>query len=291
MQVKTRDGILTEITYIPNLLVYLKVFQGVLRLASVYVSLCKAGEVSHLKWRDEFHCKPMVGKKRLADELNEESNRMERCLYQWREEIHAKRMQYSHLNHYTTQQLLLLRKSLAGVCNEGPRACESLPLQVFSLLESVLPGILPSALHAALVSSGICSAQERDPLRTHEAGFTFQMSDSPAGRSVSSTQSSVVTSPGSQSSTVERFRSLVSKVEHICVDFDLDSEMVAIAAMAACGNVGEGDLILWCLKNGANEILVSEKYSEAQNDPRFAMLLSKLETEPSTAEDTFESQR
>ena len=260
-----------------------------LRLASVYVSLCQAGEVSHLKWRDQFHSKPaLVGEKRLADELNKESDRMERCLDQWTEEIHAKRMQYSHLNHYTTQQLLLLRKSLAGVRNEGPRACESLPLQVFSLLESVLPGILPSALHAALVSSGICSAQERDPLRTYEAGFTFQMSDSP-GRSVSSTQSSIVTSPGSQSSAVERFRSLVSKVEQICVD--VDSEMVAIAAMVACGNVGEGDLILWCFKNGTNEILVSEKYSEAQNDPRFAMLLSKLGAEPSTAEDTFESHR
>ena len=286
MQVWTRDNILTDLMFIldSHSSCLFKVFQGVLRLASVYVSLCKEGEVSHLEWRDQFHSKPLVGEERLADQLNEESNRMERCLYQWREEIHAKRMQYSHLNHYTIQQLLLLRKSLAGVHNEGLRACESL----FSLLESVLPGILPSALHAALVSSGICSAQERDPLRTYEAGFTFQMSDSP-GRSVSSTQSSIVTSPGSQSSAVERFRSLVSKVEQICVD--VDSEMVAIAAMVACGNVGEGDLILWCFKNGTNEILVSEKYSEAQNDPRFAMLLSKLGAEPSTAEDTFESQR
>ena len=140
----------------------------------MYVSLCKAGEVSHLKWSDQFHCKPaLVGEERLADQLNKESNRMERCLCQWRDEIHAKRMQYYHLNYYTTQQLLLLRKSLAGVRNEGPRACESLPLQVFSLLESVLPGILPSALHAALHPSEICSAQVRDPLRTYEAGFSF----------------------------------------------------------------------------------------------------------------------
>ena len=168
------------ILYRVILLVCLKVFQGVLRLASVYVSLCKTGEVSHLKWTDQFHCKPaLVGEERLADQLNEQSNRMERCLCQWREEIHAKRMQYSHLNRYTTQQLLLLRKSLADVRNEGSRACEHLPLQVFSLLESVLPGILPSALHTALISSGICSAQVRDTLGTYSAGFHISdLSDS-----------------------------------------------------------------------------------------------------------------
>ena len=97
-----------------------------------------------------------------------------------------------------------------------------------------------------------------------------------------STQSSVVTSPGSQSSAVERFHSLVSKVEET-VNLDVDIEMVVIAAMVACGNDDEGHLISWCLMNGSNERLVSKKYSEAQNDPRYSLLLSRFEDEHSTS--------
>ena len=44
---------------------------------------------------------------------------MEECLRKWKEQIHAERLQYSKLNHYTTQQLLLLRSHLASVRQTG----------------------------------------------------------------------------------------------------------------------------------------------------------------------------
>ena len=119
----------------------------------MYIALCKAGEVSHLKWKYDFQCTPRLTSSRsLTDDLEEKSEQMEHCLQQWKDELHAKRMMYSELNHFTTRQLLVLRRQLAEVQRRGPKTVDSIPLKVYNLLESVLPGLEPVILKSVLIS-------------------------------------------------------------------------------------------------------------------------------------------
>lgn len=190
-------------------------------------------------------------------------------------EVHRKRMEYYHLNRYTTRQLLYLRESLASARNGGPKACGNLPLQVFSLLESVLPNVLPSTLHDAFASAGIVSTSERDPLTSFGAGLSFLTPASPSS-TVGSGRGPPSARPAGGCS-VEKFKGLVGKVESICVERDIAAEKAALAAIVACGDgASEADLMLWCFENGQNESLVSENFSAAKADPRCAGVMASL---------------
>ena len=243
-----------------------QILQCVLRLATVYKSLCKAGEVSHLKWKHEFKCTPrLTTGESLTDDLTRQSDQMEQCLEQWRDELHTKRLHYSELNHYTTRQLLFLRNKLAVVQGRGPKAVDGIPLEVYNLLESVLPGIEPATLKSVLMSCGICSQETGQSIvRSYGAGSTFQ-------RRVELEQQSPLKKP--QSSRAEMFQSLVAKLESIgCYS---DPEEIAIAALYSCKDASEADLIVWCVKNASNNDLITAKYSEALDDPRYSALIDK----------------
>ena len=190
---------------------------------------------------------------------------MEQCLQQWRVELHTKRLQYGELNHFTTRQLLFLRNKLAAVQGRGPKAVDGIPLEVYNLLESVLPGIEPAILKSVLISCGICSQETgQNIVRSFGLGSTFK-------------RSSELEQPGprkkQQSSRVESFQSLVAKLESI--GGYSDPEEVAIAAMMSCKEDSEADLIVWCVKNANKTDLISAKYSEALNDPRYSTLIDK----------------
>ena len=195
----------------------------------MYIELRKAGEVSHIKWKYEFQCTPRLTSSRpLTDDLVEKSEQMEHCLQQWRDELHAKRMLYNELNHFTTRQLLVLRKQLAEVQRRGPKAVDRIPLKVYNLLESVLPGIRPVILKSVLVS---------------------------------------------QSSLVDMFQTLVSKLESI--GYPAEAEKIAIAALNSCKEASEEDLIAWCVKNASNKDVIDASHSEDLYDPRYLALIDK----------------
>ena len=229
----------------------------------MYISLCKAGEVSHLKWKHEFQCTPrLIANRSLVNDLMTESEQMEQCLQQWKDELHVKRLRYSQLNHFTTRQLLFLRSKLAIVHGRGPRAVDGIPLEVYNLLESVLPGIDPTTLKSVLTFCGICSQEDgRDIIRSYSASSTRQRSDNSDRPKLSIEL---------QPSNIEMFQSLVAKLELLGY-----SEEVAIAAMISCKDATEADLIVWSVQNGKNENLISTKYLEAQNDPRYLQLMDK----------------
>ena len=151
---------------------------------------------------------------------------MEYCLQQWKDELHAKRMLYSELNHFTTRQLLILRRQLVEVQGRGPKAVDSIPLKVYNLLESVLPGVEPVILKSVLIS---------------------------------------------QSSDVDMFQTLVSKLESI--GYLAESEQIAIAALNSCKEANVQDLLVWCVKNGSNKDVIDASYSEALHDPRYLALI------------------
>lgn len=243
-----------------------QILQCVLRLATVYISLCNAGEVSHLKWKHEFQCTPRLTTNRsLIDDLVNESEQMEQCLQHWKDELHAKRLRYSELNHFTTRQLLFLRRKLAIVQGRGPRAVDGIPLEVYNLLESVLPGIDPATLKSVLTFCGICSQEDgQDIIRSYGASSKRQRSDN-------SDRPKLLKEV--QPSNIEVFQSLVANLELIGY-----SEEVAIAAMISCKDATEADLIVWSVQNGNNKNLISAKYLEAQNDPRYLRLMDKDST-------------
>ena len=227
----------------------------------MYTALRKAGEVSHLKWKYEFQCTPpLTCSRSLTDDLAEKSEHMENCLLQWKEELHAKRMMYSKLNHFTTRQLLVLRKLLAEVQGRGPKAVDSIPLEVYNLLESVLPGVEPAILKEVLISCGICNQQTGHNI-VRSYGITGTVH-----RSIPLHQ------PRSQSSNAEMFQALVAKLESIGYP---EAEQIAIAAMISCKEASEADLIVWCVTNASNKNVINASYSEALHDSRYSVLIDK----------------
>ncbi|XP_068694646.1 E3 ubiquitin-protein ligase rnf213-alpha-like isoform X2 [Montipora foliosa] len=239
---------------------FVDIFQCVLRLGEAYISLCKAGEVSHLKWKHEFRCTArLTGPHSLPNDLKALSDEMELCLQLWKRELHTKRLHYKELNHYTTIQLLFLRSKLADVQGRGAKAVNGIPLDVYNLLESVLPGVEPSILKTVLLSCGICSEETGQSIvqSFHETVLVKQ--PFPAKKS--------------RSSLEEMFQSLVARLESIgCYS---DPEEIAIAALISCKDASEADLIVWCVNNGSKEDLIHNKYSEALSEPRFLSLVDK----------------
>ena len=228
----------------------------------MYIALRKAGEVSHLKWKYEFQCTPRPTTSRsLTDDLVEKSEEMEHCLQQWKDELHAKRMLYSELNHFTTRQLLVLQRQLAEVQGRGPKAVDSIPLRVYNLLESVLPGVEPAILKSVLLSCGICNQQIGNNI-VRSYGITGTVH-----RSIPLRQ------PRSQSSHVEMFQTLLSNLESI--GFPAEAEQIAIAALNSCKEASVEDLIAWCVKNASNKDVIDASYSEALHDPRYLALIDK----------------
>ena len=218
--------------------------------------------MSHLNWRREFHCSPrLTANHSLTNELMGESEQMEQCLQDWKRELRVKRLQYGQLNHFTTGQLLFLRQELAVVKGRGPRAVDGVPLEVYNLLESVLPGIDPATLKSALVFSGICPQESgQDIIRSYGVSSKSHHRSEQMNRPVNAR-----TLP---SSNQEMFQSLVDKLESLGY-----SEEVAVAAMVSCKDASEADLIVWSVKNSANKELITAKYAEALSDPTYARLL------------------
>ena len=133
---------------------------------------------------------------------------------------------------------------------------DGIPLEVYNLLESVLPGIDPATLKSVLIVCGICSQEDgQDIIRSFGA---------------SSKRQRLKLSKELQPSNREIFHSLVAKLELLGY-----SEEVAVAAMISCKDASEADLIVWSVQNGNKEDLISAKFLEAQNDPTYLQLMDK----------------
>ncbi|XP_067056125.1 E3 ubiquitin-protein ligase rnf213-alpha-like isoform X2 [Acropora muricata] len=245
---------------------FVDIFQSVVRLGEAYISLCKAGEVSHLEWTFEFKCTArLTGSPLQANDLASQIDEMEECLKMWKNELHRKRLHYKELNHYTTMQLLFLRSKLANLRSTGPKAVDEIPLEVYNLLESVLPDVEPGILKSVLIPFGICSQETgQSNLMPFGGGCTIQQS---------AFGKPLVPVKNLQSSQEDIFQSLVAHLESI--GSYPDPEEIAIAAMLSCKDASETDLIVWCVKNGSNEDLICSKYSEALLDPSYCALVDK----------------
>ena len=167
-------------------------------------------------------------------------------------------MKCHELNFFTIQQLLFLRKELAGL--KRGLTLESLNLQVYSLLEKALPGLHRKLLQEALCEAGIWSPD-----------FDLDFYSGEDARNTTS-QSSQDDTARDNEMISEKYESLFDNVEKFNPS---EPERLAVAALYnnTEGNIAE--LVLWCVKNKDKSDLIDEFYEKASEDPKFRDIIGE----------------
>ena len=123
----------------------LQTLNCVQRIAEVLLQLQKVGKIRYIGWKMEFCCQKL-----LIEELQRQAKEMEKELDRWNKEVALARKQFYELNHYTTHQLLVLRREL-GKLKSSEAAAHSLNWgQVMALLGSIST-VIPCAALANVV--------------------------------------------------------------------------------------------------------------------------------------------
>ena len=240
-----------------------QLLQGVIQLGQAYVNLCEIGDVSHLDWTQEYKCKSVMGKNVIA-EIESKSAEFEGCISTCKEHINSLRMKYQELNYFTTQQLLFLRKELAGLKHNA--TMNSLHLQVYALLEKVLPGLHRSSLQTALLGAGIFTPHLLDDTYTDDAASRNAREQVPSCIQEREDQRAV----GQQ--VVEKYEQLLDNLETL--DYS-EPDRLAVAAIFENLKGTEAELVFWCVQNNGNSDLIDKNYGKALDDPRFSGIVSQ----------------
>ena len=226
------------------------------------MSLCEIGDVSHLDWKGEYKCKSVMGKRVLAD-IQSKSKEFDHRYKECKKHINSLRKKYHELNFFTIQQLLFLRKELAGL--KYSSTTEYLNrLQVYSLLEKVFPGIHKSLLQEVFQDAEILSPDFGQFSDGDTLGDTTQIT-------------SLLSQDGKDNSIdevqiIEKYESLLGNVESLSHS---EPERLAVAALVNNWESKETDLVLWCLQNMGDSDLVDELFERASGDPRFRNIVDQ----------------
>ena len=117
---------------------FLKIFDGITRLGNLYIRICKAGCTLFQNWKAIFYCNPEKRRKCVHVVFGNDGNHklfgdksevetgivghiltmcdfLEDCLKEWLQHIEVQRMNSYYLNHYTTEQLVILQNELAKI--------------------------------------------------------------------------------------------------------------------------------------------------------------------------------
>ncbi|XP_072046321.1 E3 ubiquitin-protein ligase rnf213-alpha-like [Amphiura filiformis] len=134
---------------------FVEVFTAAQQLAAMYKKLTQAGNILFSEWKAYLYChgedqdQPSVhiefgggkksvltGTRALLVELNCLRRFMNECLQEWYQYVSERRSDCYHLNYFTTEQLVLLRRHLASFAISDDDD-ELPPAQVFVLLSAV----------------------------------------------------------------------------------------------------------------------------------------------------------
>ena len=245
------------------LFVCFQLLQGVVQLGQAYVNLCEVGDVSHLDWKQEYKCKSKMGKS-VIDDIQSKRNEFERFLSTCKEHINSLRMKYHELNYFTTQQLLFLRKELAGLKHSA--TMNFLNLQVYSLLEKVLPGLHQSSLQDALLDAGILAPHLYHDNCSSDSGSRNAYEPMPFSTQERNDHDTA------DEQIVERYELLYNHVVKLNYP---EPERLAVAALVANLESTDVELVLWCVQNHSNNDLIDELYDDASDDPRFRGIVNQ----------------
>ena len=239
-----------------------------------------------MDWTQEFRCsRDQLEGESVSQELARVSTVMEDCLSKWKQKVSDARKEYRELNFFNTQQLMLLRKEIAGACQRSPFEVGN--PQVFTLLESVRPNLYTEHLREAVErafqdtnlleqakdSTGILPSFSLAPHHVDSQESLYRNNSympSTAGLTAH-VQSAPVKKPTPK--PVSKIRRFLNAAEDGGY-----SEQVALCALASLGvEAEEDDLLLWCLEDSDDADLES-LYYEAINNPAIAeeMILEEI---------------
>ncbi|KAK3715936.1 hypothetical protein QZH41_016501 [Actinostola sp. cb2023] len=167
--------------------------------------------------------------------------------------LDAQRRHCVELNYFTAKQLLYLRKEVADL--KRGRDFGSLEVQIYTLLDSVLPGVNANLLQQALIAIDI---DVDDPMMTDNQSLRMEVDDDL-----------------SEQSLRERHKKLFKNIEDLGFD-----EEVALAAIVACNSSDESDdLLMWCIKNNGREDVIDEMCGEGARNPKYTSLFPQVQVE------------
>ena len=138
-------------------IIHQQIFDGISRLGAVYSKLCAAGCILFKHWTATFYCDPQRGvhseinfglkgdhnilkgyqkdTREVSVEIKLVCEFMEACLNDWNHSIGVERSQFYHLNHFTTEQLVILCSELAKFCI--PQEKKNFSPRIYHMLDAV----------------------------------------------------------------------------------------------------------------------------------------------------------
>lgn len=245
----------------------------------MYVSLYKSGYVHRLIWSQDFECQKdkLEGQQPVHLEISNISLEMESSLEKWKQKVNNAREEFTELNHFTTQQLMTLRREIAQTCHRPNFVTDN--VQILAMLESVLPDVNPESLKAAILKAFRGTSLLEEAAREEEDVSSKFFDDNDDARlaqlaNLLPTQNGLGIATSSTKCIAPKTR--VEELINI-VESNGFSEKVAIASIISCGeSADDDDLIVWCMDNHDNDEEIEELYQTAmqqdillktQNDP------------------------
>ena len=253
-------------------------FEGILRISSLYVRLCEVGEINYLTWKTKFKCSKMAGcREELLTNIDENCKAMEGHLKQWKDAINGKRHECYSLNHFTMKQILNLRKELAKACN-GQVAVDELPLQIFMLLESVHenidPLILANVLSSMLSDSPVFVTEDgfKDGQKYFESDTVGESIVAESVEEVEEEIDMIQLDTRKRKSSIETFTSAKETIEGMGY-----AEEYLLAALHVCGRrTSEDDLVAWVISCEDDVEDVMKMCADAKKNPVVSDLLEDV---------------
>lgn len=124
----------------------------VTRLGEAYVRLIEAGDISFLKWKDEFKCdvKERCNNDQYFERILNIIEQFEAKLHSWERELLEFRKANPLVNHFTVKQILVLRRFLMQYSSTSSLAPADNYLDinnhVFTLLKKIAKEVTPEKI-------------------------------------------------------------------------------------------------------------------------------------------------
>ena len=241
------------------------------RLAESYIRVCISGNVLFNQWKVTLYCDPersvnavvdfgLLEQKKLkgqgaknasdlSHQLRDLCEFMERCYGDWLTYISEKRDQFSHLNYFTTEQLVILRQELAKVGVQGNEPSKL----VYPLLSVIKNDCTEDELYVAKETAF-------EDLLDMETLKVIDDMESEAKKK-NSDVGNAEKQKKSDAELVEKFMTAMRNS-----DF---SDRLALRALKECGAENIDDGIIWCMDH-ANDSDESEgdlPHSDDEDSP------------------------
>lgn len=244
-------------------------FTAAQQLAETYEKLCQAGNILYAEWKALLNCgyqnnasvhidfgggktNILKGVNPLLKELNFLREFMNNCLHEWYQYVNDRRSECYHLNYFTTEQLVLLRRCLAEFASSDSE--DDLPAQVYILLSAV---------------NQRCTA---DDIRSALKSATKDIMKPPTDEAVIAEQQQALRE-------AEKKEKAVEIVQELSEEYGFE-EQVAWAAIQDLGLEEEHETYMdWCVEHVQDDDEINRLFSELKISEPYLFKGEELATE------------